>query len=261
MGSYQFADTIFPFGGRRGEPMAVTFFGGKLRDREEQSGSEAVRGDRGIQTLASAGLAAMPFLFAVSDYARGDRAARAAAGAGESTAGSMKEGEVDRYRVAGPARRAVAHRNAGARAGYVADRSDLTAFDAAGKKLDSAGDKPLPEDVFAVQGSSRTSSDPFLNLTVPKDVREITLAIEDLALRGGPLYGYRLVVAQAAEDFRLTCFSVCEHSRWRNGASLWQPIGADMTVPFNFHSGSAEGRAVEGGMIPRETSTPTTRGR
>ena len=77
----------------------------------------------------------------------------------------------------------------------------ITVYDASGKKLDSAGDKPLPEDVFAVQGTSRTSSDPFLNFTVPKDVHEITVTVEDLAERGGPLYGYRLITRQQAEDF------------------------------------------------------------
>ena len=62
---------------------------------------------------------------------------------------------------------------------------------AAGKKLASAGDQPLPEDVFAGHGTSRTSSDPFLNLAVPANTHEIMVTVEDLALRGGPLYGYR----------------------------------------------------------------------
>jgi len=59
-------------------------------------------------------------------------------------------------------------------------------------------------DVFAVQGTSRTSSDPFLHLTVPAGVHEIMVTVEDLALRGGALYGYRLMVRQQAEDFHLT---------------------------------------------------------
>ena len=94
----------------------------------------------------------------------------------------------------------------------------ITVYDAKGKKLDSAGDKPLPEDVFAVQGTSRTSNDPFLNLTVPKDVHEITVAVEDLAERGGPLYGYRLITRRKREDFQLALVdALCEHSRGRHG--------------------------------------------
>ena len=78
----------------------------------------------------------------------------------------------------------------------------LTAYDASRQRSStSAGDQPLPEDVFAVQGTSRTSSDPFLNLTVPPDVHEIVVSVEDLALRGGPLYGYRLIARRQAEDF------------------------------------------------------------
>ena len=65
----------------------------------------------------------------------------------------------------------------------------ITVYDAKGKKLDSAGDKPLPEDVFAVQGTSRTSNDPFLNFTVPKEAHELVIAVEDLAERGGTCIG------------------------------------------------------------------------
>ena len=83
----------------------------------------------------------------------------------------------------------------------------ISVYDPAGKKLDSAGDKPLPEDVFAVQGTSRTSTDPFLNFTVPEGVREITVTVEDLALRGGPAYGYRLSTRKQAMDFKLSLAS------------------------------------------------------
>ena len=94
----------------------------------------------------------------------------------------------------------------------------ITVYDADGKKLDSAGDKPLPEDVFAVQGTSRTSSDPFLNFTVPKDAHEIAVTVEDLAERGGPLYGYRLITATAGGGFQADDrFAVREYSGGRHG--------------------------------------------
>jgi hypothetical protein len=130
----------------------------------------------------------------------------------------------------------------------------ITAFDAAGKKLASAGDQPLPEDVFAVQGTSRTSSDPFLNLTVPPDTHELVVSVEDLALRGGPLYGYRLIARQQAEDFTLTVstpfvnipaggtavISVSADRRGYDG-----PIQLTIpNLPNDIH--------VAGGVIPRE---------
>src|SRR5262249_57618574 len=96
----------------------------------------------------------------------------------------------------------------------------MLGYEAAGKKLGSGGDQPLPEDVFAIQGTSRTSSDPFLNLTVPKDAHAIDITVEDLALRGGPLYGYRLIARRQAEDFTLTGSSAqINITRGRTGSS------------------------------------------
>ena len=142
-----------------------------------------------------------------------------------------KDGEVDRYRVkVEPGEKLLIELQA-RELGTSRLEGILTAYDADGKKLDSAGDQPLPEDVFAVQGTSRTSSDPFLNLTVPPDVHEIVLTVEDLARRGGPAYGYRLITRRQAEDFRLSLGSrLREHSRRRNGRrSASSPTGAATT--------------------------------
>ena len=126
--------------------------------------------------------------------------------------------------------------------------------DAAGKKLASAGDQPLPEDVFAVQGTSRTSSDPFLNLTVPKDIHEVVVSVEDLALRGGPLYGYRLIARRQAEDFTLTVSSPFVNIP--AGGTAVISVSADrrgydgpiqLTIPD-----LPKGIHVSGGVIPRE---------
>jgi hypothetical protein len=130
----------------------------------------------------------------------------------------------------------------------------VTAFDSAGKKLASAGDQPLPEDVFAVQGTSRTSSDPFFNLTVPPDVRELTISVEDLAMRGGPLYGYRLIATRQDEDFTLTVSS--PFLNIPAGGTAVLSVSADrrgydgpiqLTIP-NLPAGVH----LSGGTIPRE---------
>ena len=78
--------------------------------------------------------------------------------------------------------------------------------------------------------------------------------MEDLALRGGPLYGYRLTTRRQAEDFRLSLgspfvnlpaggtvvFSVIADRRGFDG-----PI--QLTIPD-----LPKGVHVEGGIIPRE---------
>jgi hypothetical protein len=63
----------------------------------------------------------------------------------------------------------------------------VTVYDEKGKKI-SAGDDA---DGF----------DPVLPFTVPKDVHQVTVAVEDLLRRGGDAYGYRLKAAQAHPDF------------------------------------------------------------
>jgi hypothetical protein len=78
----------------------------------------------------------------------------------------------------------------------------LTIWDEQGKKLASAGDGPLPVDVAAVTASSRTLGDPFLQFKAPENVHRVWITVEDLARRGGPHYGYRLMISRAAQDFR-----------------------------------------------------------
>jgi hypothetical protein len=134
----------------------------------------------------------------------------------------------------------------------------LTAYDATGKKLDSAGDKPLPEDVFAVQGTSRTSSDPFLNVTVPEGMTKLTVTVEDLARRGGPYYGYRLVARRQAEDFTLTIGSPQVNIPAGGAAQV------AVTAVRRGYNGEIQlripdlpaGIRVEGGLIPREYVDP-----
>ena len=80
-----------------------------------------------------------------------------------------KDGEIDRYRLKVEPGEKLLFELQARELGTSRLEGIITVYDPAGKKLDSAGDQPLPEDVFAIQGTSRTSSDPFLNLTVPAE--------------------------------------------------------------------------------------------
>ena len=64
--------------------------------------------------------------------------------------------------------------------------------------------RPRLPTCFASLIVGRTQGDPFLNFKVPPDVHEITVAVEDLAQRGGNDFGYRLTVRKQAEDFLLS---------------------------------------------------------
>ena len=80
----------------------------------------------------------------------------------------------------------------------------ISVYDEKGKRLASAGDGPLPVDVGAVQVSSRTQGDPHLEFKVPEGVHRLTVAVDDLAQRGGAHYAYRLSAYRAPFDLEAT---------------------------------------------------------
>ncbi len=256
MGAYRYAEGIFPLGGRRGEQVPVTFSGGRVPagvsstvDLRRAGKSDA------FTTVALPDSPALPFLFAVSDLPELMEPVEGTVPVPAVVNGRLeKAGEVDRYRLkVQPGEKLLLEIQA-RELGTSRVEAIMTVYDAAGKKLDSAGDKPLPEDVFAIQGISRTSSDPFLNLTVPAGAHEIVVTIEDLALRGGPYYGYRLIARQQAEDFKLSISSPFVNIP--AGGTVVMSVSADrrgydgpiqLTIPD-----LPKGVRAEGGIIPRE---------
>ena len=58
--------------------------------------------------------------------------------------------------------------------------------------LARSGDEPLADDVYNVN-QSRTAGDPILRVKAPEGSSTVVVTVEDLALRGGPNYAYRLI--------------------------------------------------------------------
>lgn len=254
-GSYPFADSIFPLGGKRGEPVEVTLSGGNLKAPAKV---RVTTGDREFAWVALPDSASVPFLFATSDLPEFIEPVERASLQSVINGRLAEPGEVDRYRFSVQPGDKLLFEMQARELGTSRIEAVIIAYDPAGKKLDSAGDKPLPEDVFAVQGTSRTSSDPFLNLTVPEGVNEITIAIEDLARRGGPNYGYRLIARRQAQDFTISLGS--PQVNIPAGGSAAISVSADRrgydgpiqaVIPD-----LPEGVTAEGGLIPREYVDP-----
>jgi len=256
MGAYRYAEGIFPLGGRRGEQVPLTFFGARLgagvqstADLRHLSAADA------FTRVALPESPALPFLFAVSDLPELMEPVPGAVPVPSVVNGRLeKDGEKDRYRLQVEPGEKLLFELQARELGTSRLEGIITAYDAKGKKLDSAGDQPLPEDVFAVQGTSRTSSDPFLNLTVPAGEHEIVVTVEDLALRGGPSYGYRLITRRQPQDFQLSIATPFVNIP--AGGTAMISVSADrrgfdgaiqLTIP-----GLPKGIRVEGGIIPRE---------
>jgi hypothetical protein len=256
MGSYRYAEGIFPLGGRRGEQTPVTFFGAKLGAVPSTADLRNAGPLDAFTRVALPDSPTLPFVFAISDLPEVREPVAAAIPLPGVVNGRLdKPGEVDRYKLkVEPGDKLLLELQA-RELGTSRIEGIITAYDAAGKKLASAGDQPLPEDVFAVQNSSRTSSDPFLNLTVPADARELTITVEDLALRGGPLYAYRLIVRKQAEDFRLSIAS--PQLNLPAGGTVALTVTADRRgydgpIQLSIMPDLPPGMRVEGGFIPRE---------
>jgi len=113
-----------------------------------------------------------------------------------------KPGEVDRYEVAVKPGEEFIFELQARELGTSKLTGLITVYGEDGKRLAAAGDGPLPVDVAAVQVSGRTLGDPFLMFKVPEGVSKITVAVEDLALRGGAHYAYRLSARKTAAELR-----------------------------------------------------------
>jgi hypothetical protein len=161
-----------------------------------------------------------------------------------------KPGEVDRYKLQVTPGEPLILRMQARELGTSKLMAVMTVLDAKGKQLARSGDEPLAEDVYNVN-TSRTAGDPILRVEAPKDATELTVTVEDLALRGGPNYGYRLNVKQLPQDFRLVL----------NTPYINVPAGGSIAVPVTVQrqgydgeiqlsvANAPKGLRVEGGFV------------
>jgi len=197
-GAYAYPTEVYPLGGQRGQQVDISL------------GATHVKADlakaHGAQTFVNMpDSPALPLPLAVGEFKE----------VSEPVAGPLtlpltvnarlaKAGEIDKYSLDVAPGEEFIFELQGRELGTSKIMGVITVFDEKGKRLASAGDTPLPVDVFAVQASSRTAGDPFLNFKVPEGVRQITVTVEDLARRGGQHYAYRLHASKAAQDLQAT---------------------------------------------------------
>lgn len=254
-GTYGYASEIFPLGGRRGEQVDVTLSGVKVK-----ADLTAVKES---QTYVNApDSATLPLPLAVGEYPEMVEPVNAPLQIPVTVNGRLsKPDEIDRYDVAVNPREEYIFQLQARELGTSKIMGLISVYDADNKRLASAGDGPLPVDVAAVQASSRTQGDPYLNFKVPDGVQKITVAVEDLARRGGSHYGYRLIAYRTPFELQATITTpyvnipaggtaLVNVSVERQGYAGPITIEA-MNVP--------DGVSVAGGNIPAETPDPNNR--
>ena len=216
IGSYAYPQEVFPLGGSRGEMVEVSLGSQKIMAdlRNVASGLHEI-----LVNLPDS--PALPVPFAVGDTPEVIEPVTAPVTAPVTINGRLsKPGEVDRYQIQVTPGEALTLKIEARELETSKLMAVISVFDPKGVKLAQAGDEPLAEDVYNVN-QSRTVGDPEIALQVPPDAHTITVAVEDLARRGGPGYGYRLGVLKGGQDIRLLL----------NTAYINVPAGGSIAVP------------------------------
>ncbi len=246
-GLYEYPADLFPLGGKRGEVVEVSL--GTVMQKVDLTKLEA---GQKLAQVTVPNAAALPLPFDVGEFAEVKEPVAEALRLPVTINGRIsKANEVDRYELdvtpGGKVMLEIKARELGT--SKLMAVIDVT--DRAGKRLARSGDEPLPDSLYAV-GASKTAGDPYVFLEVPKDVNRIRVAVEDLALRGGQNFAYRLTARPAVEEFTLNVNTPLVNVP--AGGSVFVPVSIDRKGymgPVQVRVKNApEGLIVEGGRIP-----------
>jgi hypothetical protein len=198
IGSFAYPQEIFPLGGRRGEVVEASLGVQKitidLRNVDKNARQVFVN-------LPDS--AVLPVPFAVGDDPEMTAPVADAIGLPATINGRLsKAGQVDRYKVRVSPGQPLAFRIQARELGTSKLMAVITVLDEKGKMLARSGDEPLADDVYNVN-QSRTAGDPMVRVKAPEGSDHVEVTVEDLALRGGVNYAYRLNVESIAQDFRV----------------------------------------------------------
>jgi hypothetical protein len=195
-GAYAYPTEVFPLGGQRGKQVEVSL--GPARVKADLAGAN---GSQVFVNLPDS--PALPLPLAIGEFPETNEPVPSALALPVTVNARLsKPAEIDKYTLAVAAGEEYIFELQARELGTSKLMGVISVFDEKGKRLASAGDTPFAVDLFAVQASSRTAGDPFLNFKVPEGVHQITIAVEDLARRGGQNYAYRLHASKGAEDLQ-----------------------------------------------------------
>ncbi len=208
IGSFSYAEALFPLGGKRGSKVDVELLGGNLRQPTKLTLDLDRIGEDSYVKVPIPGLpGALPLLFAVSDLPEaiapdGDESSELEPDTVVNGRIS-RPGEVDRFTLAVTPGESWGIELVAARLGTSRLSGLLTVYDEEGKRIASGGDDSPSAGDFSVVPRGLTSSDPLVNFRVPDGVKRVLISVGDLVDRGGPSFGYRLEARREPPDFTL----------------------------------------------------------
>ncbi len=254
VGDFAYAEGLFPLGWRRGEKREVELIGGNLPHAIKVAVDLSEVGEDGTALVSPPGeTASLPFRFAVGDLPeiteQSGQSPRPLKPSTVMNGRIAQPGEIDRYALeVRPGQDWTFEVTAGLLNSPL--MALVTVYDGDNKMLASAGDDVPDAGDFSVIPRGFTSSDPYLALKVPENTYRIEIAIEDLVQRGGPLYGYRLVVKQQPPEF--TIRQLDPYVNIPQGGSAAVRVIVDRRGyrgPVRLHVTGAENLKVDGGFI------------
>ncbi len=243
-GQFGYPTEMFPLGGRRGSKTPVMISGVSV--------VADLTGRIGRVNVPDA--VTLPLPLAVGEEPELDEAAGRLAVPSVMNGRLSKTGEIDRYALAVTPGQVLMLEMQARELGTSRIMGVITVRDTKGKRLASAGDSSVLLGVNTVQFESRTSGDPYLRFVVPEGVSELAVSVEDLAERGGPGFGYRLITRVAPYEYSVTV----------NTPQVNVPVGGSVAVPLILerrgYNGAVQvtfpdlpkGVRAEGGWIPEE---------
>jgi hypothetical protein len=246
VGSYPYPQEIFPLGGRRGEVLEASLGIQKITVDLRKVDKNARQVFVNLPDSA-----VLPIPFAVGDDPEITAPVANSIALPVTINGRLsKPGQVDRYKVPVKPGQPLTFRIQARELGTSKLMAVITAFDEKGKMLARSGDEPLADDVYNVN-QSRTAGDPMLRVKAPEGSSNVVVTVEDLALRGGANYAYRLNVESVAQDFRVILNTA--YVNVPAGGSAMLPVtvqrqGYDGEVQLRI-SNMPPGLRVEGGYV------------
>jgi hypothetical protein len=264
VGSFDYAESIFPLGGQRGREIDVSLLGGNLAQPARVKVSApggAGTGHLFVPPAAGSIQGRLPFRFVLGDAPELVEPDSAAAERWFKDAAVMngriaQPGEVDRYKFP------VA---AGQTWVFEVDAASL------GAPLDALLTVQGPQGNTLANADDANGLDPKVQVQIPGGMDHVVLAVEDLHRRGGLGFGYRLRARPVQTDFSLTVNTPLVNIP-RNGIALvtvkaarnGYPGPIQLTIPDSLTDITAEDGLIsegsdEGTLLVSATATAALR--
>lgn len=291
IGSYPYAEFMFPLGGQRGKTVDVSLTGGSLAAPVPVKTVLPSDKQASYFPVNLPGSSSLPFLFRMSDLpevlepqsalpsgvvVRSGRTLKAPSDKKRLEAAKpvdlqsstvmngriSQPGEVDRYRVPVTPGQQWAFEVEAASLGASKLLGVLAVYDAATNKRlaltelgQEAGTNPFSFD------TSRNEVDPRLSISIPKDVNQVVVSLEDLLGRGGTGFGYRLTAFPQPPDFNAELVTPYVNLP-ENGTAAIEVLvsrrGYNGPIRLNIPD-LPEDLIQQGGNIPAELNPPEDR--